>query len=103
MRHIRHANTALPILVGLALWVGGSAVSRAADGHSFIIAANDGYGIEDCLGEAGECGHVVADAWCAAHGHSAALSFGRADDITGTVAYSGPSKLGPSYFVTCGD
>ena len=56
---------------------------QAGEAHSFIVAANDGYGIQDCLGEGGECGRVVADAWCEAHGHGAALTFGRADDVTG--------------------
>ena len=38
---------------------------------------------QDCLGEGGECGRAVADAWCEADGRGAALSFGRADDVTG--------------------
>ncbi len=67
---------------------------RAGEAHSFIVAANDGYGIQDCLGEGGECGRVVADAWCEANGHGAALTFGRTADV---VAARQP------YVVTCGD
>ena len=52
---------------------------RAGQGHAFTVAANDGYGVQDCLGESGECGRAVADAWCAAEGRGAALSYGRAD------------------------
>lgn len=103
MRDIRFASSALPILIGLTLWVAGSSASRASEGNSFIVAANDGYGIEDCLGASDACGHVVADAWCAAHGRGAALSFGRTDDVTGTIALSAPSTADGPYFVTCGD
>ena len=79
---------------------------RAGEAHSFIIAANDGYGIEDCLGEGGECGRVVADAWCEAHGHGAAVAFGRADPdhVTGAIKVAGtPAKGADPYVVTCGD
>lgn len=78
----------------------------AGEAHSFIIAANDGYGIQDCLGEGGECGRVVADAWCEAHGHGAAVAFGRAnpDDATGAIKVAAtPAKGGEPYVVTCGD
>ena len=54
---------------------------------------HDGYGLQDCLGEGGECGRAVADAWCAAEGRGAALSFGRAKGAT----------TEPAYLVTCGD
>jgi hypothetical protein len=103
MRIPRFARVTLPILVGLALWSGGSAASRAAEEHSFLIAANDGYGIEDCLGEGGECGRVVADAWCEAHGHGSALSFGPAEDVTGAIDAAKRSKPDRPYVVTCGD
>ena len=103
MGHSGFMATALPILVGMALWAGGDVASRAAERHSFIIAANDGYGIDDCLGEANDCGHVVADAWCETHGHGHALAFGRADDVTGSIASDGPSIVERPYVVTCGE
>jgi hypothetical protein len=103
MRFFRHASATLPILLGCALWAGSCAAEQPNDGHSFIIAANDGYGIEDCLGEGGECGHVVADAWCEAHGHGPALSFGPAGDVTGAIAVHAPSESERPYVVTCGD
>jgi len=64
----------------------------AAGGRAFLIAGNDGYGLQECLGEGGECGRAVADAWCAAEGRGAALSFGRADGVRND-----------GYVVTCGD
>jgi hypothetical protein len=83
--------------------VGGSFSSvRAAETHSLVIAANDGYGVEDCLAEAGECGQVVADAWCEAHGHGAAVSFGRASKFFGLVAAKVAATDEP-YVVNCSD
>ena len=79
----------------LARWVLASLrPPRAGQAHAFTIAANDGYGLQDCLGEGGECGRAVADAWCAAEGRGAALSYGRADAAAANDA---------AYVVTCGD
>jgi hypothetical protein len=93
----------LPFFVALALGVAAVNRSQAAEGSTFIIAATDGYGVEDCLGEGGECGHVVADAWCESHGHGAALSYGLAEDITNTIPGGGAGKTGVPYIVRCGD
>jgi hypothetical protein len=69
----------------------------------FTVAASDGYGVEDCLGGEGDCGQVVADAWCEAHGHGAAVSFGKTDDVTGAIAnHSAPNLPAGAYFITCG-
>jgi hypothetical protein len=76
---------------------------RAADGNTFIIAASEGYGVEDCLAEGGECGRVVADAWCEAHGHGAAISFGVADDVTDAIPGGTAGKSGSPYVVRCGE
>ncbi len=107
MRHFRYRSAALSIFVGLVVCVGEIGGGRAGEAHSFLIAANDGYGVQDCLGEGGECGRVVADAWCEAHGHGAALAFGRADDGAGAIRIAAPAATpandaGP-YVVTCGD
>src|ERR1700710_114877 len=88
----------------VALGAGQAGQAQAIDGHTFIIAATDGYGVEDCLAESGECGHIVADAWCEAHGRGAAISFGLADDVTGAIAVSAAAEKpqGP-YIIRCGD
>ena len=57
---------------------------------------------EDCLGEAGECGKAVADAWCESHGDGVAIKFGLAGDGGGAVSKAPPSPSRP-YFITCGD
>jgi hypothetical protein len=72
----------------------------AADARTFLIAVASGYGVEDCLGESGECGKAVADAWCEAQGHGSALAFGRSED--GPKISSGTGAP-DHYFVTCGD
>jgi hypothetical protein len=94
MRPFPCRSAAVSIFVGLLVCAGAIGVGRAGEPHSFVIAANDGYGVQDCLGEGGECGRVVADAWCEAHGHGAALAFGRAGDVAANAE---------SYVVTCGD
>ncbi len=106
MPHVRSRPAVLSLLVGLLLCAGRIDGGQAGETHSFLIAANDGYGVEDCLGEGGECGRVVADAWCEAHGHGAAVAFGRAnpDDVTGAIKVAAtPAKGGEPYIVTCGD
>jgi hypothetical protein len=67
----------------------------------YSIAANDGYGLEECLSGGAECGQVVADAWCEAHGHGAALSFGPASRFSGAALHVSTSP--ESYVVNCGD
>jgi hypothetical protein len=104
MRRYRLRAAIFPFVFSLALGEAQSAPGPAAAGHLFIIASSDGYGVEDCLAEAGECGRVVADAWCEAHGHGAAISFGPANDVTDTIpAGVGARTSQPPYFVRCGD
>lgn len=88
------------LFFGLVLSVVQAGVSRAYETSTFLIAAASGYGVEDCLGEEGECGKVVADAWCEAHGRGAALRFGRSEN-----GYDASSQVADRarYFITCGD
>ena len=81
-----------------------AAPGRAMASQNFIIAASEGYGVLDCLGGEGDCGQVVADAWCEAHGRGHALSFGKTDDVTGAIAGASQPKMpAGAYFITCGD
>jgi hypothetical protein len=75
----------------------------AAEGSTFIIAASEGYGVEDCLAERSECGRVVADAWCEAHGHGASISYGLADDVTGAIQSAATHVTGAPYVISCSD
>ena len=47
-----------------------------AEPTTFVLAANESYGVEDCLLGSSECGQTVADAWCEAHGVGNAIGFG---------------------------
>ena len=70
--------------------------SRADGSRTLIIPSNDGYGFEECLKTGAECGLIVADAWCKAHGLGAPKSFG---PETEGAADSAPG----SYHVICGE
>lgn len=101
-RHELRAAAALLLLVVAS--AGRAGPAQASEGQTFIITVAEGYGIEDCLAEAGECGRAVADAWCEAHGHGAALAFGVANDITGAISSrTGPTEGQRPYMVRCGD
>lgn len=77
------------------------ASARAND--TFVIAANDGYGIAECLAPGSSCGQIVADAWCEAHGRGAAVSFGSADDVTGSIQKASAPAIPDAFVVTCGE
>ena len=89
---------ALVLAAALAL-AGGPA--RAGDVHEYVVAADDGYGLEDCLASGSDCGQVVADAWCEAHGRGHAVSFGPRD-ATGARATRVTASDEP-YVIRCGD
>jgi len=82
------------LLVFLAL--SGTSNASADETSTYVIAAASGYGVEDCLGEGGECGQVVADAWCEAHGRGAAVKFGRSNSPADDAAFR-------PYFIICGN
>ena len=64
--------------------------AASAGGSTFVIPANDGYGIADCVGSKSSCGQVVADAWCEAQGFARSASFGPADvETTGSIGTAG--------------
>ena len=77
---------ALPLLGALFALSVSKAPSQAATNHMLVIPASDGYGFDDCLSGGKACGQVIADAWCEAHGMAASVSFGRAEDITASLA-----------------
>ena len=97
MRILTSAVSRLTLAIALTLPTCEIDPSKAAQASTFLIASTAGYGVEDCLGEGGECGRVVADAWCEAHGHVAALDFGQQIEPGAALTGSRP------YFITCGD
>jgi hypothetical protein len=49
-----------------------------------------------------ECGKIVADSWCEAHGHGPAVGFGAADDVTGAISASSTASRAAA-MVTCSE
>jgi len=80
----------------------GSRAAATDDDSTFIISANDGYGLGDCLAQGNECGRIVANAWCEAQGFARAASFGVAqpEEFTGALEVSFTEKERP-ISITC--
>ncbi|MEA2759642.1 MAG: hypothetical protein QOH65_2255 [Methylobacteriaceae bacterium] len=105
-RHRLIARTGLPLLAFCALAGGLSRVPvRADSATTFVIPANDGYGLGECLTGGKPCGRIVADAWCEAHGRGSARAFGRAEDITASIANASTRDAAApgSIIVSCGE
>jgi hypothetical protein len=80
-----------PLLAALLFAAAYQGVSRAAPvarNAVYVIADNEGYGLVDCITQKRECGKIVADSWCEAHGHGPAVAFGAAEDVTGAISTS---------------
>ncbi len=78
----------------------------AAEAQDFVVAGDDGYGVADCMKPGMECGRVMADAWCEAHGHGHAAAFGLSDDVTGSTKISVAPATAPTpaaVIIRCGD
>ncbi len=77
----------------------------AGEGENYVIPATDGYGISECLHGQSDCGRVMADSWCEAHGHAHALAYGTGDDVTGSTGSSSAiQKIAANdVVIRCGD
>ncbi len=77
-------------------------VAAEADA-TFLVPANDGYGVGECLASGGECGRVIADAWCETQGFRRAVAFGPnpADDRTGSIQTVSTASVSRPVAVTC--
>lgn len=82
----------------------GAPTQRKTETGTYLIPANDGYGVADCLAGKQDCGRIVADAWCKNNGHGKALAYGVADrsDFTGSVAPKAGQPEELPLVVTCG-
>lgn len=82
-----------PLLAGLTLAAAyqNHAQATPASRPIYIISERDGYGVVECVTQKRDCGKIVADSWCEAHGHGPALAFGRADDITASIGPQRPA------------
>jgi hypothetical protein len=79
-------------------------VSAADNARRFMVPANDGYGLADCLNEGNACGAVVADALCETRGFKKSASYGAVDPADITASIEKPAPAGQRTFViTCAD
>ena len=114
-RVVMPPSVALPIVAAFLILAAGQSAPQAAEKtvtHAYVVPADDGYGLTECLALGGECAHVVADAWCESHGHAHSVALGTAEDVTGALAaqpvavkIEGDEDLpvAASYVVTCGE
>ncbi len=73
---------------------------------TFIVPADDGYGMDDCMADGGACAKLVVDSWCQVKGMGHAASYSLMDpaDITASLSSNSTKKALPvSYLVTCQD
>ena len=89
------------LIIGVSSSAFSATSAAGGETHAFVVAANDGYGVEDCLSDSNECGQVVADAWCEAHGLGPAISFGLQSSFSGGTTKV--SATAEPYIVNCGD
>ncbi len=82
---------------------GAKGAGKLAEGV-FLVPANDGYGIADCIAEKRACGRSVAETWCQSHGYRTALSYGVADrtDFTGSVSTRPNASQPMPIVISCG-
>lgn len=100
---------ATAVLVTSAAIFAGSAVegeAKAPKQRDFVIAGSDGYGTQECLSSQGNCGRIVADAWCETKGFKSALAYRQLDrdEITGSAATpTRGGKPAESFLISCKD
>jgi len=60
----------------------------AQNAASFVVANDDGYGVDTCLESGTACGQPIANSWCVANGYDHAIGFRpqTAADVTGSIA-----------------
>ncbi len=81
---------------------GTTKAAATPDNATFLIPASDGYGVEDCLSSSSECGKVIANAWCEAHGFSRADTFGLAvEEVTGSTTATVANRAERPIAITC--
>jgi hypothetical protein len=60
---------------------------------SFVVANDDGYGVDSCLQSGTACSVPIATAWCVANGYVRSIAVRRQmpSDVTGTIG--GPTQV----------
>ncbi len=92
------------VLFAVLLTVSLSPSLSHATETTFVVPADDGYGMDDCLAEGKACAKLVADTWCQVKGMSVAVRFERAsaEDITASLTSKAAVKPSETaYLITC--
>ncbi len=69
----------------------------------FFISQKDGYGLSDCLLSGAQCGQVVANSWCSAHGLGIARAWGSTNDMTASTGSQSKAAPKDHIAVTCAE
>ncbi len=97
---------ALVIAGAVSFSVVPSAAPRLNAGESvFLIPPSDGYGVAECLIKGGDCGRIVANAWCESKGFARAAAFGVVSptELTGSISARVQTSQEPPLAITCTD
>jgi hypothetical protein len=92
------------VLFAVLLTVSLSPSLSHATETTFVVPADDGYGMDDCLAEGKACAKLVADSWCQVKGMSVAVRFERASAEDITASLTSKVAVNPSqnaYLITC--
>lgn len=60
---------------------------------SFVVSADDGYGVDTCLESGSPCGQPIASEWCVANGYAKAVAFRRQTETDITGAINAPTQV----------
>jgi hypothetical protein len=73
--------------------------------RDFVISDGEGYGTRDCLSQQGQCGRIVADAWCESKGFKKALAYRQLDrdEVTGSTSSTLNTRPVDSFLISCQD
>jgi hypothetical protein len=95
------ACLAMAAVAGAIAAGSGSETEARPKPRDFVVAGSDGYGTQDCLATGGDCGRIVANAWCESKGFKAALAYRKLapDEITGTAGTA--QKPVDSFLISC--
>jgi hypothetical protein len=90
----------LPALFGITLAFVGVSEGQAQESRTFVVPAETGYGVEECLDAGGDCGPTVANALCNAYGQGVALEVGPYG-VDKSKASNGSWPAPKRYYVDC--
>src|SRR5215475_10513079 len=87
----RRAMTLRSILLAAAVLAASPAFAQNI--ASFVVANDDGYGVDTCLQSGSACGQPVATAWCVANGYERSIDFRPQTTADLTGAIDGPTQV----------